>query len=243
MRRSIALAIVGLTVWIPLTASGVSAAPKPKSYANCADMNRDFPKGVTNSRARVADAVRKGFLSPTVNDAVFNKNRRLSLSPIPIDSPAGVVCAVLIPVPPSGVKYLMGQSATDTSFQLFWMQPDVIGPAPLVYDVVVNGTKVTEGLTATSFTVSGLTPASTYAVQVIARNPVGQVATAVNVSTKAASAAPVAPAPIAPAPAGATRYSNCTDARAAGVTPIRRPSALYSANTHLDRDNDGIACE
>ena len=36
-------------------------------------------------------------------------------------------------------------------------------------------------------------------------------------------------------------YKNCTAARADGVTPIRRGEAGYAR--HLDRDNDGIACE
>jgi hypothetical protein len=36
-------------------------------------------------------------------------------------------------------------------------------------------------------------------------------------------------------------YKNCSEARAAGVTPIRRGQPGYGA--HLDRDNDGIACE
>lgn len=41
------------------------------------------------------------------------------------------------------------------------------------------------------------------------------------------------------------RYANCTEARAAGVTPIRRSSNpdLYAANAHMDRDKDGVACE
>ena len=36
-------------------------------------------------------------------------------------------------------------------------------------------------------------------------------------------------------------YKNCTEARAAGVTPIYRGSPGYAPR--LDRDNDGIACE
>ncbi|MGF7122669.1 pyruvate/2-oxoglutarate dehydrogenase complex dihydrolipoamide acyltransferase (E2) component [Rhodococcus sp. BE178] len=50
----------------------------------------------------------------------------------------------------------------------------------------------------------------------------------------------VAPAP-APAPAPRAGYKNCTEARNAGVTPIYRGQAGYAP--HLDRDNDGIACE
>ena len=36
-------------------------------------------------------------------------------------------------------------------------------------------------------------------------------------------------------------YANCTEARAAGAAPIRRGEPGYGP--HLDRDNDGIACE
>jgi hypothetical protein len=43
--------------------------------------------------------------------------------------------------------------------------------------------------------------------------------------------------------AGARVFQNCTAARAAGVTPILRGSALYNANQKLDRDKDGVACE
>lgn len=44
---------------------------------------------------------------------------------------------------------------------------------------------------------------------------------------------------------GVVRYANCTEARAAGVTPIvkKKNPDLYAANTHLDRDKDGVACQ
>ncbi|MFQ1700021.1 excalibur calcium-binding domain-containing protein [Loktanella agnita] len=43
-----------------------------------------------------------------------------------------------------------------------------------------------------------------------------------------------------PAPVSGA-FRNCTAARAAGYRNIRRGS--YGYGTHLDRDNDGIACE
>ena len=43
------------------------------------------------------------------------------------------------------------------------------------------------------------------------------------------------------APAIDRAYRNCAEARAAGVTPLRRGQPGYGS--HLDRDNDGIACE
>lgn len=50
----------------------------------------------------------------------------------------------------------------------------------------------------------------------------------------------VPPAP-APAPAPSASYANCTEARAAGVTPLYRGQPGYAPK--LDRDNDGVACE
>ena len=43
----------------------------------------------------------------------------------------------------------------------------------------------------------------------------------------------------------ASTYTTCTDARAAGVTPIRQSDSpsRYAANKGLDRNNDGVACE
>lgn len=46
--------------------------------------------------------------------------------------------------------------------------------------------------------------------------------------------------PTTTAPQG-VYYKNCTQAREAGVTPIYRGQPGYAS--HLDRDNDGVACE
>jgi hypothetical protein len=56
------------------------------------------------------------------------------------------------------------------------------------------------------------------------------------------------PAPSAtptPSKPAAVKYKNCTEARAAGVTPIRKTTdpELYALNTALDGDKDGDACE
>ena len=60
-------------------------------------------------------------------------------------------------------------------------------------------------------------------------------------STPAPQPQTVAPAQPAPTPQPSAYYKNCTEARSAGVTPIHRGEPGYAA--HLDRDNDGIACE
>jgi hypothetical protein len=49
-----------------------------------------------------------------------------------------------------------------------------------------------------------------------------------------------APRPLRAAPMGGT-FRNCSQARAAGVAPIRAGQPGYSRK--LDRDGDGIACE
>jgi len=49
------------------------------------------------------------------------------------------------------------------------------------------------------------------------------------------------PPPPPPPTTAAVYYKNCTEARAAGVTPIYAGEPGYAK--HLDRDGDGIACE
>lgn len=64
------------------------------------------------------------------------------------------------------------------------------------------------------------------------------------VSKPAATSAAKPRAATAPAPLVQKQdvyYANCTEARAAGVTPIYRGEPGYAAR--LDRDNDGVACE
>jgi hypothetical protein len=69
--------------------------------------------------------------------------------------------------------------------------------------------------------------------------------TATPTPTQTATATPT-PTPTAtkakPTP---IKYKNCTEAKAAGVTPIRRSTdpELYALNSSLDGDKDGDACE
>lgn len=58
--------------------------------------------------------------------------------------------------------------------------------------------------------------------------------------------ASVSTRPVAARPQSVSRsvggaYANCAAARAAGAAPVRRGEAGYGS--HLDRDNDGVACE
>lgn len=49
------------------------------------------------------------------------------------------------------------------------------------------------------------------------------------------------PRPVQAASASAWSYRNCREARVAGAAPIYRGQPGYG--THMDGDNDGIACE
>lgn len=58
---------------------------------------------------------------------------------------------------------------------------------------------------------------------------------------KKQSEKPVVEAQKSTAPSSNVQYKNCTEARAAGVTPIHEGEPGYSRK--LDRDGDGVACE
>jgi endonuclease YncB( thermonuclease family) len=76
--------------------------------------------------------------------------------------------------------------------------------------------------------------------QVAAPAPPPPVAAAPS-TTQAPKPKPTTAAPVQPDPPAAVYYKNCTAARAAGVTPLYRGQPGYGS--HLDRDNDGVACE
>ncbi|MCP1355419.1 excalibur calcium-binding domain-containing protein [Aneurinibacillus migulanus] len=59
--------------------------------------------------------------------------------------------------------------------------------------------------------------------------------------TKQQSEKPVTEAQKPTASSSNIQYKNCTEARAAGVTPIYEGQPGYSRK--LDRDGDGVACE
>jgi hypothetical protein len=51
------------------------------------------------------------------------------------------------------------------------------------------------------------------------------------------------PAPTAATNSSGRAFANCDAVRAAGRAPLLRGDPAYSANTRLDRDKDGVACE
>ncbi len=95
--------------------------------------------------------------------------------------------------------------------------------------------------TSTTSTTSTTTTSTTLAPTTAAPAPAPRPAPAPAPAPRPAPAPAPQPAP-APDPAPrSVSYANCTEARAAGPTPIYRGQPGYAS--HLDRDNDGVACE
>lgn len=100
---------------------------------------------------------------------------------------------------------------------------------------------------------AGTAPAPTAAPATAAPAPTAPPTTALPATTAPPPPPPPPPPPttLPPPPPPVTQafvpqapsasYANCTDARNAGVTPLYRGDPGYGS--HLDRDDDGIACE
>lgn len=99
---------------------------------------------------------------------------------------------------------------------------------------------VTATVTGPAVTTTQTLPART----VTAVKTVKSVKTVASVRTVKSVRTVTAAAPLAPSGSagdGSVYYANCSEARAAGDTPLYLGEPGYSS--HLDRDGDGVACE
>lgn len=239
MRARVAAAVVATLVMGLVVTPQVMAADR--TFADCAAFNKKYPTGIARSQAEAEAAVALFMARPSLNRKVYLAARKANKA---LGSPAdGVLCEVPLPVSlPSAPTAVTTTLGATRAVYLQWGNPESNGNAPIINYVVrgpgtitVNGNKATIG---------GLQPGTEYTFEVAAVNKAGEgPAATYTARTNAETPAPVASTP-APS-SGATRYANCTAARAAGVTPIRRDTnpALYEANRGLDRDGDGVACE
>lgn len=231
---SVSLVLTGGLVAAP----GAYAAKAP--YKNCKTFNVKFPSGIARSKAEATAAMARGFERPSVNRKAYIKARKANKR---LGTPKdGVLCEVPLPVStPSAPRDVTTTLGATRAVYLQWNSPESDGNAPITGYVVRGPGSIT--VSGTKATVSGLNPDTEYTFEISAVNIAGEGASTSFTTRTNAEAAPT-PTPTTPS-GSATRYSNCTSARAAGVTPIRRDTnpTLYAANTHLDRDKDGVACE
>jgi hypothetical protein len=101
-----------------------------------------------------------------------------------------------------------------------------------------NGVGVVSATTGSS----SVSPAATTTYTLTATNAGGSVTASAAVTVQATPTPTPTPTKTKPTP---IKYKNCTEAKAAGVTPIRKSTDpdLYALNTALDGDKDGDACE
>lgn len=240
MRRLIVLLVVALIAGLAAPTAGATATTR--KYSTCAKVNADYPAGVAKTAAAATAVMAAGFQRPTVNRRLYTAITKATPR---LDRPRnGVVCEVRIVITvPSAVQGLTVTSTSQTEVVLVWSAPADLGNGTIVrYDVTGSGVITLSG---TAAIISGLTAGTGYQFAVVAVNEAGAgTSSTVGATTTTPPAPTPSPTPMpSAAPPAAVRYQNCTAARAAGVTPIRAPSALYDANRHLDRDGDGVACE
>lgn len=208
------------------------ASAAPSTFKSCEAFNKKYPAGIARSTSEANAAFARLMELPTVNKKIYiaarKSNKRLGS---PDD---GVLCEVRRTVTtPSEPTALAVSWAYARTVYFTWGAPQNDGNAPIT-GYIVRGPGNISSRDNSAF-VNVLEPSTTYTFEVVAVNAAGEGAPATITVTTAAESAPSAPT--------ATRYATCAAAKAAGVTPLRRGTALYDANRHLDRDGDGVACE
>ncbi len=227
--------VVCLALAVSMVAVAPTATAAKTTFKNCVTFNKAYPVGVARSETAATAAYARLMERPIVSVKVFTAARKANKK---LGTPAdGVLCEVKrIIGAPSAPRDVVSTSGATRAVYLQWNNPESDGNAPIIGFIVRGSGTIT--VVGNKANVSGLLPDTEYTFMVSAVNVAGE-GTAASFTTRTNPEAVVV-TPVAPS---ATRYANCTDARAAGVTPIRRGTAMYDANKHLDRDGDGIACE
>ena len=160
-------------------AAPAQAAQPAKKYYSCTALWKKYPRGIVASKLMADLVVKAGFLRPQVRlvdyfDNFGNKRLTVDL----------MVCRVAPPevVPSTPAIASAWASTLELTIKAVWSTPANAGMR-VVYDVYLNGTKVNEGLTVTSYEWSNLAPATAYTIGVVARNPAGSSAQATATAT------------------------------------------------------------
>ena len=79
---------------------------------------------------------------------------------------------ITIVAPPSSLRGLVNTSLSKTMISIAWSQPDYDGGRTDTYYTIVVNSSIVDNTTSTHYTLTGLTPFTTYVIQVIVRNGV-----------------------------------------------------------------------
>ena len=79
---------------------------------------------------------------------------------------------ITIVAPPSSLKGLVNTSLSETMISIAWSEPDYDGGRTDTYYTIVVNRSTVDNTINTSYTLTGLTPFTTYVIQVIVRNGV-----------------------------------------------------------------------
>lgn len=158
-----------------LSATTPASGMQPsKTYSSCKAVWKKYPSGLVGTKFAADLAVKQGWKRPRVNARAYFLSSSLWQDGGGSGGVRYIICPVApvptVPAPPQLIS--ASQSQSGVGINLWWSRPNV----PFVkdvYDVYLNGAKVSEGLTNTSFTFTGLAPATQYTVGVTARNTAG----------------------------------------------------------------------
>lgn len=240
------LAVVLVTGLMVPVAGSATAVPMAK-YKSCKQLHKKFPSGLAVSKSSAEYAVDRGMQRPAVRTRLFYRVMGR------LKQDVGVVCpvAALVEIPQTPVGFEVSITG-ETYVYLDWDEPYDQRPSAPTYEV--RGPGAITSQFSGSAKVEELEPGITYEFLLVAVNSAGESPPAVlSVATRARPEYEIpdtgTPEPMPTFESGyssAGYYSTCADARGAGVAlPIRDSEQpdLYYANTHLDRDGDGVSCE
>jgi hypothetical protein len=165
MKRCMVL-LLFVALGLALVPSHSLAQPPTKKYTTCKAVWKKYPNGLAASKYFADRAVSLGYKRPRINANDY------------FDSPQLIrdymICPVarpdVVPSPPTLTATFA--SSTGLTITGIWRPPANAG-MKAVYDVYLDGVKIDEGLTLTSYTWRNLAPATTYTIGVVTRNSAG----------------------------------------------------------------------
>ena len=162
-----------LTLVFPSSPSA-TAVEGQKTFNSCKSVWKKYPTGLVPSKFFAVLASKQGWQRPRINGRDYFDSPGLWRDGGGSNGVPYIICPVAprptVPAPPQLIS--ASQSESGVGINLWWSRPS----APFVrdvYDVYLNGAKISEGLTSTFFTFTGLAPATQYTVGVTARNSGG----------------------------------------------------------------------